>query len=64
MYGTYCRLRISIWASDFEVIRAARKKIVKKFRTDRAKRDARHKFYEAMLGYHHEARQLALRSRL
>jgi hypothetical protein len=57
MYGTYCRLRVPVWASDMDVIRAARGKIAKHHRRGRATRGARHQFYRTMLDYHARASQ-------
>ena len=59
MFGSYLRLRVHVSASDLDVIRAARRKIVRKYRTARDRRDARHAFYRAMLGHHHHAQDLA-----
>lgn len=58
MYGTYCRLNLPVWASDREVIRAASKKLKRRFRHDRKRRDVRHEFYRNMLQYHADAREL------
>lgn len=60
MYGTYLRLNVHVYASNMEVLRAARKKLAKKFRCDRSVRDERHKFYRKMLEYHRELQQIAL----
>lgn len=57
MYGTYCRLNVHVNASNLEVLRAARKRLAKKFRCDRTVRDERHLFYRKMLEYHSEAQQ-------
>jgi hypothetical protein len=64
MLGTYERLGVSIWSRDIAVIRAARRKIKRKARRDRALRDARHAFYKVMLKHHYKARELATYWRL
>ena len=56
MFGTYCRLLIHVYDSDITIIRAARLKIQKRFRTLRASRSARHTFYRSMLAHHRDAR--------
>lgn len=56
MYGTYCRLRVHVAATDREVIRAALRKLKPSARKGRAKREARHAFLREMLAYHHNAR--------
>jgi Arc/MetJ-type ribon-helix-helix transcriptional regulator len=58
MFGTYQRLHVHVGASNCEVIRAARRKLKKRARTDRAVRAERHAFYRQMLAYHAEARAL------
>jgi hypothetical protein len=64
MLGTYHRLGVHICASDIEVIRKARLKIAEKHRKGREMRKARHEFYRVMLGYHEDARNLAIEFRL
>ena len=54
-----CRLRVTIAASNIDVIRAARRKIRRNMRRDRDWRQARHWFYRKMLEYHIEAQRLA-----
>lgn len=58
MFGTYQRLNVRTFASDIEVIRAAREKITKAGQRDPKQRDARKKFYRIMLDYHHRAQEL------
>jgi hypothetical protein len=58
MYGTYCRLNISVFASRYEVIRAARSKIDPKHRITRSKKSQRRVFYLKMLEYHTLALEL------
>lgn len=58
MYGTYQRLNLPVWASNREVIRAARRKVAKRFRYGRMMRAARHSFYREMLSYHANAQAL------
>lgn len=57
MFATYLRLHLPVWASDMDVIRAARRKIAKHHQRGRATRDARHQFYRVMLGHHARAGQ-------
>ena len=64
MFGTYNRLRVTIYDSNIAVIRAARKKIAKKHRRECARRSARHEFYRLMLSYHRAAIDLASEWRL
>lgn len=58
-YGTYCRLGVHIYASNVEVIRAARRKLKHHALHDRAYRKSRHELYRAMLKEHRAARKLA-----
>jgi hypothetical protein len=58
MYGTYCRLNVSVLASNIEVIRKARLKLVKSCWHDRSKRDLRHMYYREILAEHEDARKL------
>ena len=58
MFSTYQRLRLPVWASDREVIRAARKRIAVGHRTNPAKKDARWEFYRRILECHHDAQAL------
>jgi hypothetical protein len=58
MFGTYCRLGVNVSASDFDVMRAARRKIAVQHRRGRARRADRHRFYRQMLAYHRDARGL------
>ena len=61
-FGTYQRLNVHVMASNRTVIRAARKKIDKKFRRDPDSkvRAARKSFYLSMLEYHARERGLFL----
>jgi hypothetical protein len=59
MYGTYCRLRVTIAASNIDVIRAARRKVRRNMRHGRDWRQARHWFFRQMLVYHAKAQRLA-----
>lgn len=63
MYATYERLGVHVYASDVAVIRAAYKKLSALGRS-REKRRWRRRFYDEMLGYHKEARQLCIKFRL
>ena len=58
--SAYNRLNVTIWASPREVIRIARKKILKKARNSRKFRNARHSYYRSLLAYHMKARALAV----
>lgn len=58
MIGTYNRLRVSVHASNREVIAKARKKIAKRHRHCPSKREDRKAFYRAMLEQHRKAREL------
>lgn len=64
MFGTYNRLRVTIYDSNIAVIKAASKKIDERFRKDRVRRNARHEFYRCMLEYHRKAIELASQWRL
>ena len=59
MFGTYQRLGVHIYASDMEVIRAARRKLQRKARRDPALKTKRKAFYRQMLAYHRHALNLA-----
>lgn len=61
MYGTYCRLNISVGASDRELIRALWKRMSNDAKHHRLYRKARHKCYREMLRYHHNAQKLVRR---
>jgi hypothetical protein len=61
LYGTYCRLRVHVSASNRAVIKAASRKITREHRYGRAQRDARHAFYRAMLECHRDAGNLYAR---
>ena len=64
MYGTYCRLGVTIYATGREVIRAASHKIKEASRYSRHQRNARHKFYREMLRYHAESFAMARQMRI
>ena len=51
MYGTYCRLNVHVGASNIEVIRAARRRLMS-YSLDRQHRAERHRFFRQMLAYH------------
>jgi hypothetical protein len=58
MYGTYLRLNVPVWATNREVIKAARGKIQKKCRRAAKYREGRKLYYRSMLDYHAKARAL------
>lgn len=58
MFGTYQRLRVSVYASNREVIKAASRKLTKQAMRSEY-RKPRHEFYRQMLGHHVKARDLA-----
>lgn len=64
MFSTYLRLNLATWASELDVIRAARLKINEQHRRSPTMRKARHEFYRVMLSYHRHARALAAEFRL
>jgi hypothetical protein len=64
MYGTYLRLDITVHDGWRAVVRAASRKLMCKARLDPAHRDARKRFYRAMLDYHREAQELVRHWRL
>lgn len=64
MYGTYQRLNVSVYASNVDVIRAARKKLRKAVWHDQSYREGRKLFYRNMLEYHAQALQLVIEYRL
>lgn len=59
MLGTYHRLGVTIYATDREVIKAARYRLRHENRDDPQFREGRKAFYKSMLHYHHEAFALA-----
>lgn len=63
MYATYLRLGILVWDNERTVIRAARGKLSRSAWRDPAKRDARKRFYHAMLRHHADAQRLVTRFR-
>lgn len=64
MYATYLRLDIHVWASDRAVIRAAWRRLDRSALGDRARRDARKRFYREMLRHHADTRQFVAHFRL
>jgi hypothetical protein len=59
MLATYQRLGVHIYASNRAVIKAAQRKIARKYRTSRKVRTQRHAFYREMLRHHKHERALA-----
>lgn len=59
MLGTYHRLGLTIYATDREVIKAARYRLRRENRDDPQFRDGRKAFYKSMLHHHHNAWKLA-----
>lgn len=57
MIGTYHRLNVTVFASNLEVIRAARKKL-KREAFKREHRTFRHEFYSRLLSIHADAQRL------
>jgi hypothetical protein len=57
-YGQYCRLRVTVWATNREVIKATSRMIKKTHRYDRASRVPRHVFYRSALELHKDAQKL------
>lgn len=57
-FSTYNRLNLHVSASAIDVIRAARKRIMKRARRDPALRNDRHAYFRAMLEHHKNARGL------
>ena len=64
MYGTYLRLNVIIHDGWRAVIRAAARKLTTHARRDPTRREARHRFYRAMLAHHQEAQHLVRTWRL
>ena len=60
-FATYQRLNLHVFASNVEVIRAARLRLTPQVRTARAYRAARHAFYSEMLRNHFDSRTLYFR---
>lgn len=60
MYGTYQRLRVSVLATDREVIRAVRREFKRSVLAthDQKTRATRRAVYSLMLDYHKRARAL------
>lgn len=58
MFGTYNRLGLPVWATERQVIRAARFKLTRRARWGRECRSERHKFLRQMLAHHVDARKL------
>lgn len=57
-FAAYNRLRVPVTASDREVVRAARNKLMPEARRDHSLRANRHMYYRAMLDHHWDARDL------
>ncbi len=64
MQGAYDRLRVHVFASWRDVVRAANTRIAKRYRCDPAMREARKRFYREMLGCHQRHQDLVLTFRL
>ncbi|CAX24285.1 conserved protein of unknown function [Methylorubrum extorquens DM4] len=64
MQGAYDRLRVHVFASWRDVVRAANTRIASKHRRDPAMREARKRFYRDMLGCHQRHQDLVLTFRL
>lgn len=64
MMSTYERLGVSVYATPREVIRAARRRLTKRYLRQRKNKGARWAFYKIMLRHHSEARDLVKRFRL
>jgi hypothetical protein len=58
MFGTYQRLRVPVWATNREVIKAANRKIKRECRRGLKYRGPRHAMYLALLEHHANARNL------
>lgn len=63
MFGTYQRLNVPVWASNMQVIRAARAKLRPSCWHDTSYREGRKLFYRNMLEYHAQALRLYLECR-
>jgi hypothetical protein len=63
MFGTYCRLNVHVYASNREVIKAAKGKLAKSALGPKD-REARKRFYRTMLDYHRDARKMVTEFRL
>jgi hypothetical protein len=64
MQGTYGRLRVHVFASWRDVVRAANGRIAKKHRRGPAMRRKRKRFYRELLGCHARHQELVLAFRL
>ncbi|ABE65057.1 hypothetical protein Nham_4475 (plasmid) [Nitrobacter hamburgensis X14] len=64
MQGAYDRLRVHVFASWRDVVRAANTRIARKHRRGAAMREARKRFYREMLGCHQRHQELVLTFRL
>jgi hypothetical protein len=64
VFGTYCRLRVPVWSTDREVIRASRRLLSARARRGRELRAERHAFYRQMLEFHHGEQDLVREFRL
>lgn len=56
LYGTYCRLNLPVWATNREVVRAARRKLKRSVRRAHKHREARHAILRELLEHHAHAR--------
>jgi hypothetical protein len=64
MQGAYDRLRVHVFASWRDVVRAANTRIASKHRRSAAMREARKRFYRDMLGCHQRHQELVRTFRL
>lgn len=64
MQGAYDRLRVHVFASWRDVVRAANTRIARKHRRDLAMKEARKRFYREMLGCHQRHQELVVTFRL
>jgi hypothetical protein len=63
MQGAYDRLRVHVFASWRDVVRAANTRIARKHRRGAVMREARKRFYREMLGCHQRHQELVLTCR-
>lgn len=63
MFGTYCRLNVTVYAPPKEVVRAVYKKCTP-FGRHHTQRKARHRLVRKMLRIHHEQTELMRKFRL
>jgi hypothetical protein len=64
MFATYQRLGLSVWASERQVLREARKLLSEEARKGPLHRTRRHHFYRQMLAHHTRAQQLCIKLNL